>query len=99
MIMFEFIYDKDNLSLGLGVPKEKTLTAFLANFINMRELLYKNIDGYGRECDLLARYSAMEKDGKVVTDEEWSSLPDDLLKANKALLNHCFSYDCFECNM
>ena len=23
--------------LGLGVPKEKTLTAFLANFINMRE--------------------------------------------------------------
>ena len=71
--------------LGLGVPKEKTLTAFLANFINMRELLYKNIDGYGRECDLLARYSAMEKAGKVVTDEEWSSLPDDLLKANKAL--------------
>ena len=71
--------------LGLGVPKEKTLTAFLANFINMRESLYKNIDGYGRECDLLARYSAMEKAGKVVTDEEWRSLPDDLLKVNKAL--------------
>ena len=71
--------------LGLGVPKEKTLTAFLANFINMRESLYKNIDGYGRECDLLARYSVMEKAGKVVTDEEWRSLPDDLLKVNKAL--------------
>ena len=71
--------------LGLGVPKEKTLTAFLANFINIRESLYKNIDGYGRECDLLARYSAMEKAGKVVTDEEWRTLPGDLLKANKAL--------------
>ena len=27
----------------------------------------------------------MEKAGKFVTDEEWRSLPDDLLKVNKAL--------------
>ena len=71
--------------LGLGAPKEKTLTAFLANYINIRESLYNNINGYGRDCDLLVRYSVMEKAGKVVTDEEWRSLLDDLLKGNKAL--------------
>ena len=71
--------------LGLGAPKEKALTSYLANFINVRESLCNNIDGYGRDCDLLTRYSVMEKAGKNVTNEMWSALPDDLLKVNKAL--------------
>ena len=50
-------------------------TEFIKNFINEKL----------NDCDLLVRYSVMEKAGKVVTDEEWRSLPDDLLKVNKAL--------------
>ena len=38
--------------LGFGAPKEKALTAYLAKFINVRESLYDNIDGYGRDCDI-----------------------------------------------
>ena len=52
--------------------------AYLANFVNVRESLYKNIDGFGKNCDFLARYPGMEKAGKIVTNEMWGSISEDL---------------------